>query len=245
MRITSAAQASARIKPWSAGRIPAGKAASTAQKNLSPQSRCPPIFGHPESLRGCFCIQSPRFHLWARLRSHRPATLHGARIPSVAHGPWMPATATRRAPAAFRAAPAEFLVPHILSPYYEPPYYEQSINMTQGQRKPTGSCMRGQKNLSGSVAGFCSSRAWPLFPLAYKFTEGAGSDGALASLPGAHLDIQAFGETCAATVAAVPATPPPLDPHGKGDGFLKGLIPSRAGFLLYWGYDWGYVCQAL
>lgn len=70
--------------------------------------------------------------------------------------------------------------------------------------------------LSARVAGFCSSRARPLFPLAYKFTEGAGSVEALASLPGAHLEIQAFGETSAATVAAVPATPPPGHKE-KGD----------------------------
>lgn len=76
-------------------------------------------------------------------------------------------------------------------------------------------CSAGRVGLSRVVAGFCSSRVRPFFPLAYKFTEGAGSGEALVSLSGTHLEIQAFGETCAATVAAVPATSF-TRPHEKG-----------------------------
>ena len=45
------------------------------------------------------------------------------------------------------------------------------------------------------------------FPLAYKFSEGAGSVVALVTLPGTHLIYQAFGKSVAVAVAAVPATP--------------------------------------
>ena len=45
------------------------------------------------------------------------------------------------------------------------------------------------------------------FPLAYKFSEGAGSVVTLVTLPGAHLIYQAFGKSVAVAVAAVPATP--------------------------------------
>ena len=92
-----------------------------------------------------------------------------------------------------------------------------NMNETETLRKrgiarpaPSPSCGGPLRGLFSGLAGFCSSRVWPLFPLAYNFTEGAGSDGALVPLPGAHLDIQAFGETSAATVAAVPATQSPL-----------------------------------
>ena len=48
-----------------------------------------------------------------------------------------------------------------------------------------------------------------IFPLAYKFSEGAGSVVTLVTLPGAHLIDQAFGKSDAVAVAAVPATPFP------------------------------------
>ena len=48
------------------------------------------------------------------------------------------------------------------------------------------------------------------FPLAYKFSEGAGSVVALVTLPGTHLYNQAFGKSDADAVAAVPATLFPL-----------------------------------
>lgn len=60
-----------------------------------------------------------------------------------------------------------------------------------------------------------------IFPLAYKFSEGAGSDVTLVTLPGAHLIYQAFGKSDADTVAAVPATPHPFIRHP-----LRALNPA-------------------
>ena len=68
--------------------------------------------------------------------------------------------------------------------------------------KPAG---RGPTLMGGGLLLF--SRA-AIFPLAYKFSEGAGSVVTLVTLPGAHLNDQAFGKSDAAAVAAVPATFP-------------------------------------
>ncbi len=54
--------------------------------------------------------------------------------------------------------------------------------------------------------GFLLFSRVAFFPLAYNFSEGAGSVEALVSLSGAHLVLQAFGKSRAAAVAAVPAT---------------------------------------